>query len=108
MKKMTVFCLFFIGMISSAANAKSLNDNDALVKEAQEKAFIKSIEFVEIDYELESNTDILRYLPNDFNPYEGLIIDISKIKFEKITEPFNLGFNTEDYMPKDFNPYKGQ
>jgi hypothetical protein len=108
MKKVTVLCLFFISIIGSTLNAKCINDNEVLIKEAQEKAFIKNIEFIEIEYEFESNTELLRYLPNDFNPYEGMIFDMSKIKFIEISEPIKLDFNVQDYLPKDFNPYKGQ
>jgi hypothetical protein len=108
MKKVTFFCLVFIGMIVSTINANTLNDNKVLAKEAQEKAFIKSVEFIEIEYELEANTELLKYLPSDFDPYKGMIMDISEIEFQKVGEPLHLGFNTADYLPKDFNPYRGQ
>ena len=93
-------------MMCATVNAN--NDNELLNKAAQERALIKSIEFVEIEYDLEANTELLRYLPNDFNPYEGMIIDINEIAFQKVEEPLDLGFNTADYLPEGFNPYKGQ
>lgn len=108
MSKVTFFCLFFMSILGTSIYANDLNDRNILAKEAQEKAFLKSIEFVEIDYEMEACTKLLRYLPEDFNPFEGMIIDMSEIAFEKVAETVTLGFDTFKYLPKDFNPYKGQ
>ncbi len=108
MKKLSFLGLLLVSGLSYTANAKDFNDNKALAGQTEEKQLIKNIEFFDVEEDVETDSELLGYLPNDFDPYKGMIFDFSEIDFQEIPEPIIFNFNTADYLPKDFNPYKGQ
>ena len=74
----------------------------------EEVISIESIDLYEPEEELEIGFDTSAYLPEGFDPKEGMNdIDWSTIDLYEIEEEDDFDFNTKDYLPVGFNPYKG-
>jgi len=108
MRKINLFCLSLLGLTGSVLSANPSNNNDLLNSKAKEKELIASIEFLELEDESALGTELLKYLPEDFDPYKGMLFDPSEIKFEEIDQPEDFDFDTKLYLPENFNPYSGQ
>ncbi|GMN06887.1 hypothetical protein MTsPCn5_22760 [Croceitalea sp. MTPC5] len=108
MRKINTLCLSLVGLTGFILNANQYHDNDSLKSDAHEKKMMSSIEFVDLDEEIELGVELLQYLPEDFDPYKGMVIDPSEINFEEIGKPEGIDFETKSYLPKNFNPYLGQ
>ncbi|WP_222981486.1 hypothetical protein [Flagellimonas meishanensis] len=65
---------------------------------------VQSIEFIEEDHSLELGFDTSKYLPENFDPYQGQF-SLSAINFMDLCDEIELGFETKEFLPKDFNPY---
>ena len=65
---------------------------------------ISSVEFVEEELEWELGFDTAQYLPENFDPYSG-IISVKAINFIKDCDEVELGFETDGYLPQGFDPY---
>jgi hypothetical protein len=109
-----------LGMLSIAsANNSSIRYDDVrsseangclgadCVKNTQNIVFNDDITLIEPEEEIDLGFDPYLYLPEDFNPYEGMVLDINDIVVYDIEEEVELGFDTAPFLPKDFNPYKG-
>ena len=66
-----------------------------------------AIEFLEIEENIEADVDLVKYLPDGFDPYKGMIVDPATVHFENVEAPITLEFDTTPYLPKNFNPYRG-
>ena len=65
---------------------------------------VKSIQFIELEQQIELGFATADYLPKGFNPYKQEV-SISGINFME-EENIDLGFEPADYLPENFNPYK--
>lgn len=65
---------------------------------------VDSVEFVEEDQDLELGFDTAAYLPENFDPYSG-IISVKAINYIDICDEEDLGFETNGYLPAGFDPY---
>ncbi len=64
------------------------------------------LDLIEIEEEeVDLGYDTYFYLPDNFDPYQGMIIDLEEITVEEPEENIDLGFSTDKYLPKGFNPY---
>lgn len=82
----------------------TINDNIGLT----ESESLNDIEFIEDEEAFELGFDSSLYLPFGFNPYQGMVFELSEITYIEDDEAIELGFETAKYLPKDFNPYEGQ
>ncbi|MBT8257659.1 MAG: hypothetical protein KJO49_04245 [Bacteroidia bacterium] len=74
----------------------------------EEAISIESIELYQLEEEVEIGFDTADYLPDGFNPKEGMNdIDWTTIELYEVEEEDDFDFNTKDYLPVGFNPYKG-
>lgn len=99
--------MMVLGCAAFVVNAQPLENNDEMANQNEQEALIRSIEFVEIEEKEDLHAALLRFLPNDFDPYKGMVIDSSDIHFQKVCEPVEVNMNTQSYLPKGFNPYVG-
>ena len=118
--------------------------NELLTEEALVlKTLVSNIEFAniikiedvvvyELEEEVELGFDTTKYLPKNFNPFEGMasynellteeglalktlvnnteftnIIKIEDVVVYELEEEVELGFDTTQYLPKNFNPFDG-
>ena len=65
---------------------------------------ISTVEFIEEEQEWELGFDTAQYLPENFDPYSG-IISVKAINFIEDCEEVELGFETGGYLPLGFDPY---
>ncbi|MEM0932315.1 MAG: hypothetical protein AAGJ12_07605 [Bacteroidota bacterium] len=65
---------------------------------------IDSVEFIEDEQEWELGFDTALYLPENFDPYSG-IISVKAINFVDECDEVDLGFETAGYLPEGFDPY---
>ncbi|MFS4417454.1 hypothetical protein [Maribacter sp. 2307ULW6-5] len=68
---------------------------------------IDDLEVVELEEEVELGFDTAAYLPEGFDPYQGMTTILDEIELVEIDEEVALGFDTAPYLPEGFNPYKG-
>lgn len=94
-------CLVFTTSINAAVSPNDDEENNDI-------QILNSIEFIELEDTIELGFDVAYYLPYGFDPYRGMIFDISEIEFMEETKTINLDFDTSFYLPQNFNPYKGQ
>ncbi|MDT0606634.1 hypothetical protein [Croceitalea rosinachiae] len=106
MKNNRKFYALIIGLaFTTITNAGTgLNDNEEL----NEVELLNTIEFIEDEEESDLGFDVTQYLPYGFDPYKGMVFDISEIRYVEICEPIHLGFDSNEYLPENFNPYIGQ
>ncbi|WP_350286396.1 hypothetical protein [uncultured Croceitalea sp.] len=107
MKKITVFCTMILGCAIFTAYAQPLENNGKITDNENQEALIQSIEFIEIEEKDALHAELLQYLPNDFDPYRGMVMDPSDMHFEECCESVEINMDTESYLPKEFNPYVG-
>lgn len=96
-----------MGCAIFAANAQPLENNDKITNQEPQEVLIRNIEFVEIEEKDALHATLLQYLPNDFDPYQGMVMNPSDIHFEDCCEPVEVNMDTKSYLPKGFNPYVG-
>ncbi len=65
---------------------------------------ISTVEFIEEEQEWELGFDTAQYLPENFDPYSG-IISVKAINFVEDCNEVELGFDTVGYLPEGFDPY---
>ena len=65
------------------------------------------ITFVEEEEKIDLGFDTAQYLPEGFDPYEGMEPNLNDIVFVEESEEIDLGFDTAQYLPEGFNAYKG-
>ena len=98
MKKLTIACTILLStMVTVHANALDKRNDELLA----------NIAFLEIEENVESDPDLVKHLPDGFDPYIGMLIDPVTVHFKTEEAPIHLGFDTAPYLPKDFNPYVG-
>jgi len=68
---------------------------------------INEIKVIEAEEEINLGFDTAEYLPEGFNPYEGMALNIDDIELVEFEEEIDLGFDTADYLPEGFNAYVG-
>lgn len=61
------------------------------------------IPFIEEEVEIDLGFDTASYLPEGFNPYEGMVFDIDEIEVVEMEENIELDFDIQKYLPKGFN-----
>lgn len=108
MRKRTILSVVVLAATSYAVMANDKKGNVQEMTEAERETFISSIEFVETEQEPELGFEVLQYLPNDFDPYKGMIFDMRDIHFEEIKDDGEMDLKTELHLPEEFNPYVGQ
>ena len=77
--------------LSLQAQAQNVNIEDLM--------YIEDTETVDLGF------DTADYLPEDFNPYQGMIFDLEDIIYVEEEEEIELDFNTAMYLPNEFNAY---
>ena len=85
----------------NSCSAEQLAQNAQVV--LQENSILDLIEIEEEPVDL--GYDTYFYLPENFNPYQGMSISLEELTVEEPEENIDLGFNTDKYLPKGFNPY---
>ena len=74
----------------------------------EEEVSIDSIALYEVEEEVDLGFDTSEYLPENFDPREGMDdIDWSTIDLYEVEEEDDFDFNTKDFLPEGFDPYKG-
>ncbi|SFB95554.1 hypothetical protein SAMN04487891_10461 [Flagellimonas taeanensis] len=68
---------------------------------------IQDITFIEPEEEIHLGFDTALYLPEGFDPYEGMGTVVDRIPFIEEEVEIHLGFDTAPYLPEGFNPYEG-
>lgn len=104
MKKCLTAFLFSLLLVSGlsygADNRPSVLDNDILIAVMDQD----QEELLE-PYNL--GFDPYLYLPEDFDPYVGMPVNMEIFEvFEEVAD-FELDFDTTPHLPVNFNPYKG-
>lgn len=112
---LAVGILFSVHVSAFSEREDTLPNNHVLMNEcAKEKLAnddvpmhrfdISQLVFIEIE-EIELGFDSDFYLPENFDAYKGMYIDIDEIVVLEKEEALELGFKTDKYLPKGFNPY---
>ncbi len=70
-----------------------------------EHIFLDAIEYIEEAETIDLGFDVDAYLPADFDPYAGMMVNPDKVPFIEDEEPVELGFETAKYLPVGFNSY---
>ena len=106
MKKNTFFytLVALLGVTYGVSATSMENDNIDLA----EAVLLNDIEFIEDDEIYDLGFDASLYLPFVFDPYKGMIFELSEINYIETPEEIDLGFDSQPYLPKNFNPYVGQ
>ena len=68
---------------------------------------IDQINLIEEEEEIVLGFNTSAYLPQGFNPYNGMELDLDDIIVEELEEEIVLGFDPADYLPIGFNAYAG-
>ncbi|MEO0528716.1 MAG: hypothetical protein AAFZ89_15900, partial [Bacteroidota bacterium] len=63
------------------------------------------IVYIEEEEEINVGFDTYFYLPEGFNPYQGMKISLDDIHYMECEEEIHLDFNVDDFLPKDFDPF---
>jgi len=63
--------------------------------------------FVEIEEEIDLGFDTATYLPEGFDAYAGMGLNLNEIDLVETEEEIDLGFDTAKYLPLGFNAYEG-
>lgn len=72
-----------------------------------EKLQIQDINVIEVEEEIDLGFDTAQYLPEGFNPFEGMEPNLDDIVIIEEEEEIDLGFDTALYLPIGFNAYEG-
>nr|WP_299344610.1 hypothetical protein [Allomuricauda sp.] len=96
-RKNVIITMLAVALMTPLANAQELNN-------PVEKFDVNSVEFVEDDQDLDLGFDTATYLPENFDPYSG-IISVKAINYIDICDEVDLGFETNGYLPTGFDPY---
>jgi len=64
---------------------------------------IKDIIVLEEEEVIDLGFDTAEYLPEGFNPYEGMVFDLDEIEYLEEEEEIVFDFDVEDYLPENFN-----
>jgi hypothetical protein len=83
----------FLQRLETVGNAEVLRVEDIVVIGSEE--------------EISLGFDTAYYLPDDFNAYEGMELNLADIHLEDVEEEIDLGFDTSKYLPIGFNAYEG-
>jgi len=99
----------FMFAISLMANAQFYSSNSRTMPSsiAAQMDLDRVIENLPDSYAEEAEEimfDVNAYLPVNFDPYKGMIIDES---YALITEEIPFNFEPEAYLPASFDPYEG-
>ena len=77
-----------------------------LILQAQtENLNIENVRYIEDFETVDLGFDTAAYLPEDFNPYQGMIFELEDIIYVEEEDEIELNFNTSAYLPKNFNAY---
>lgn len=68
---------------------------------------IEDITYIEPAEDVELDFDTAQYLPEGFDAYKGMGIDLTNIVFIGNEEEIDLGFDTAKYLPIGFDAYAG-
>ncbi|MGB5821005.1 MAG: hypothetical protein WBG90_16085 [Saonia sp.] len=66
---------------------------------------LNEIVYLEDEGEVNLGFDTYFYLPEGFDPYEGMKIDLDDIHYMECEEEIHLNFNVNDFLPKNFDPF---
>lgn len=91
--------------LASVENHFKDYDNDPYLAWYTDFYFIEEIEYLDDNEEIDLGFDTADYLPNDFDPYKGMELDLSEIDYIELEEEIVFDFDTKEYLPVDFNPY---
>lgn len=72
-----------------------------------EEPHIEDITFIEVEETIDLGFDTAQYLPEGFDPYEGMGPNLEEITFIATEKEIDLGFDTARYLPEGFNAYEG-
>lgn len=101
MKKATV--LLGLGLLG-AVSVSFANVNDCAPhceNIIDELVPVEEEEIIEVGY------DTAQYVPEGFNAYKGMELDIDKIVCVEEEEVIEVGHDTTKHLPIGFNPYEG-
>ncbi len=70
-----------------------------------EHIFLNTIEYIEEAEPIELGFDVETYLPANFDPYAGMMVNLETVPFIESEDSVSLGFETAAYLPVGFNPY---
>lgn len=105
MKLNKKFYVLITGLVfTTTITASSLINDKEIFNDIE---VLNSIEYIEEEY-IDLGFDVKHYLPFGFDPYKGMIFELSEIDYIETSEEINLGFDSQPYLPKNFNPYVGQ
>ena len=77
-----------------------------LILQAQtENVNIENVRYIEDAETVDLGFDSATYLPEGFNPYQGMIFELEDIIYVEEEDEIELNFNTSTYLPKNFNAY---
>jgi hypothetical protein len=80
-----------------------------LILQAQtENVNIEDLIYIEDAEIVELGFDTATYLPEDFNPYQGMIFELEDIIYVEEEDEIELNFNTSTFLPKNFNAYSSE
>lgn len=108
MKKRTMLSMLVLAATSYTAMGNHNNDRVEQMSEADRAAFIRTVEFVEVDEEPELGYEVLQYLPDDFDAFKGMIFDMREIHFHDVWDDANQEGEPEVDLLETFGPYVGQ
>lgn len=114
--KAFVFSFLFTLSANASDGLKSLRPTNELhmnicshensSNELEEENFdISQIVLAELEEDIDLGFDPYFYLPHNFDPYKGMLLDVGEIIFLDIEEEIHLTFNPKEYLPDGFNPY---
>ena len=72
-----------------------------------EAVHLDDISYIETEEEIDLGFDTAQYLPEGFDPYEGMEPNLDEIVFIETEREIDLGFDTTEYLPEGFNAYEG-
>ncbi|MCK0132214.1 hypothetical protein MWU59_11950 [Flavobacteriaceae bacterium F08102] len=109
---MKTLILFLLFAFSLPANAQFLSSNSnslpsSMMESISDFVSIENLPntYVGTSEEVEELPfDVKAYLPVNFDPYKGMILDES---YALITEEIPFDFNVEEFLPEGFDPYEG-
>ncbi len=99
-KNIAIVAALFMGMLIYMPDTLYANDKN---KDKEEK----STESNQGTDDISLGFDHYAYLPEDFNPYSGMLFDVDDIQVISCEEEVLLGFDHYGFLPEGFNPYYG-
>ena len=109
--------IFLSGMMLSVFTMATASESNVVTNQpklgeatdnnAPELVLHEELSRLEVEEEIDLGFDPYLYLPEDFNPYEGMVLPVKDIVVYDVEEDVELDFDTTVYLPAHFNPYKG-